>query len=406
MARPVAMTLGEIEQAAVAGRGVVRETLVLTARSLSELAGTQLLLKAENLQRTGSFKIRGAASKLATLPEGQRRAGVVAASAGNHAQGVALASGQAGVPCCVVMPAQASLTKIAATRAYGAEVVLHGANFSEAERHARAIAEERGRAFIPAFDDRAVIAGQGVVGLELCRQAAGFDQVLVPVGGGGLIAGVATAVKALQPSVKVIGVQVEAAPAAARSFASGRRARTVPLPTIADGVAVGQPGRLSFQVMSRLVDEVVTVTDTDVAWAIALLLERAKLLVEGAGALGLAALLNGVVRGEGKTSAVVLSGGNIDPVLLGRVLDHGLARQGRVATLTVCLQDAPARLSEMLDVVAAAGANVADVTHQRQGPGIPLGHVRAEIVAETADAEHAERLRTRLRSAGFDLIAS
>ncbi len=404
MARRPALTLGDIQRAAEVVSTVAHETPLLTSRTLSELTGAQLLLKAENLQRTGSFKIRGASFKLSTLSASQRTAGVVAASAGNHAQGVALAAADAGIPCRVVMPVQASMTKVAATRAYGAEVILHGATFDEAQRRARDLAEDQGLTLIPAFDDVTVIAGQGVVGLELCRQAPDFDMVIVPVGGGGLISGIATAVKALRPGTLVVGAQVEAATVAAQSFASGRRTSVTPQPTLADGVAVGQPGAIPLRIMRDSVDEIVTVTDREVAWAIALLLERTKLLVEGAGAVGLAALLSGRVRAAGKTVAVVLSGGNIDPVLLGRILDHGLARQGRFVLLNIILPDAPGGLSRVLRLVADAGANVVDIVHHRHGPEVLLGRVRVEILAETGDQEHVARLTKQIRSAGFDLL--
>lgn len=404
MARRDELALEDILRAAEVVATVAHETPLLTSRTLSDLAGARLLLKAENLQRTGSFKVRGASFKLSTLSARQRRAGVVAASAGNHAQGVALAATEAGIACRIVMPLHASLTKVAATRAYGAEVILHGTTFDEAQRHARDLADDGGLTLIPAFDDVAVIAGQGVVGLELCRQASEFDVVIVPVGGGGLISGVATAVKALRPGTMVVGAQVDAAPAAARSFDSGRRTRVGPEATLADGVAVGQPGSIPFRIMQRSVDQMVTVTDREVAWAIALLLERTKLLVEGAGAVGLAALLSGQVRAAGKTVAVILSGGNIDPLLLGRVLDHGLARQGRFVLLNIDLPDVPGGLSGALRVVAEAGANVVDIVHHRHGPEVLLGRVRVEIVAETGDHEHVARLAAQLRSAGYELM--
>ena len=297
------------------------------------MSGAQIFLKAENLQRTGSFKIRGATVRISGLTTEQRRLGVVAASAGNHAQGVARASQLAGVPCTVVMSKGTSLAKLEATRNYGAQVVLHGENFDQAQEYAFGLAQEDGRTFIPAFDDLQVIAGQGTVGLEIWQDLPDVDAVVVPVGGGGLISGVALAVKELRPGAKVYGVQVEASPGAALAFQRGHRRSVPPEPTIADGIAVGQPSSLTFELMNTYVDDIVTVSEEEVAHAMVLLLERAKLLVEGAGAVGLAALLAERLPCRGQKVAVLLSGGNLDPLLLARILDHGLAHAGRYLVL-------------------------------------------------------------------------
>lgn len=395
------VTKEDIQRAAEVVKPVARETPILTSRSLDDLVGCHVLFKAENLQRTGSFKVRGATHKIATLTAEQRARGVIAASAGNHAQGVALAARQLGVHSLIVMPQGASLNKIKATQSYGAEVLLHGDSYDDAETKAHALAAERGLAFLHAFDDHVVIAGQGTLGLELCHQVDDMDTVVVPVGGGGLIAGVATAVKSLRPHVKVIGVQVEAAPAVARSFHAKRRIIVKATPTIADGIAVGKPGVLPLKIMRHCVDDVVTVTEEEVAWAMVLLLERAKLLVEGAGAVGLAALLSGRLATADKKVVTVLSGGNVDSSLLWRVLDNGLARQGRLLLLSIRLRDVPGQLAQLLKVLADTGANVLEVTHHRRGLRIPPGYANVEIVVETRDPEHAALLTQRLEEHNY-----
>ncbi|MBI2165351.1 MAG: threonine ammonia-lyase, partial [Chloroflexi bacterium] len=378
------------------------ETPLHSSKSLSELLGCRLLLKAENLQRTGSFKVRGAAYRMSFLSADERRRGVIAASAGNHAQGVALAAQDAGVPCMIVMPQGASIAKVKATQAYGAAVDLFGHSFDEAMRRARELARERGLTLVHAFDDPAVVAGQGTLALELCRQTGDLDLVVVPVGGGGLIAGMATVLKTLLPKVRVIGVQAEAAPAVVHSFAAKEKRSVRPASTIADGIAVGEPGELPWRIMRRYVDDVVAVPEEEIAWAMVLLLERAKLLVEGAGAVGLAALLGGHIATRGQTTAVVLTGGNIDPLLLSRVLDHGLARQGRFLVLWVPLSDVPGQLAGLLSVVAETGANVVEVIHQRRGAYISPGQALVELIVETRDAGHASLLMERLRERGYE----
>ena len=287
------VTLKDIQKAAQRLEGVVYRTPLEYSRTFSQMAGCHVLLKLENLQRTGSFKVRGAYNWMSALPRAHRVRGVIAASAGNHAQGVALAAREAGVPCTIVMPEEASMAKVAATQGYGATVLLYGSNYDEAATHATDLAREQGMAQVHGFDDDLVIAGQGTIGLELLHQAPDLEAVLVPVGGGGLIAGIAVALKESRPEIQVIGVQVKAAPAAVESVAMGRRVQVVPSATIADGIAIARPGRRPFTLMARYVDRLVTVEEEEVAHSILLLLERAKLVVEGAGAAGLAALLAG-----------------------------------------------------------------------------------------------------------------
>ena len=281
----------------------------MPARSLGQLAGCELLLKAENLQRAGSFKVRGAANKIAFLSPDQKASGVIAASAGNHAQGVALAASNLGIPCTIVMPTGASIPKVEATRGYGAKVLLQGDDFDQSQRHSRRVMRENGMTLIPAFDDPEIIAGQGTIGLEMLEQVEALDTVVVPVGEGGLISGIGLAIKETSPGIKVIGVQAEAATAVADSYKANRRITVKGQATVADGIAVGTPGRITLPLVSRYVDDMVVVEEDEITQAMMLLLERGKLLVEGAGAVGLAAVLGGRIQVAGKKAAVVLSGG-------------------------------------------------------------------------------------------------
>jgi len=395
------VTIADVRRAAGPVYGVAHRTPLLQSRALSERFGAPILVKAECLQHTGSFKVRGAANRLAALTPAERSRGVVAASAGNHAQGVAVAAGALGISATVVMPEGAALAKVQATLGYGAKVVFHGADFGEAEVRARAIAREEGRVLVPAFDDPAVIAGQGTLGLEIAEECASARLVLVPVGGGGLIAGVALALKASLPDVEVIGVQTAAAPTAARSFRSGERTRVHPAPTIADGVAVPEPGEVTLPLIRRYVDDIVTVGEESIAQAIALLLERTKLVVEGAGALGIAALIEGKVGTRGRTTVAVLSGGNIDINVLATIVQHGLLEAGRYLTLTAGLEDRPGMLARLLALIAATGANVLEVNHIRQGIHIPVRGVEVRLLLETRDAAHIEELSARLRAEGY-----
>ena len=379
---------------------------MLPAHSLGGLAGCDLLLKAENLQRAGSFKVRGAANKIAALTPEQKATGVIAASAGNHAQGVALAAGNLGIPCTIVMPSGASLPKVEATRGYGATVLLQGDDFDQAQKHARHLMRENGATFIPAFDDPAIIAGQGTIGLEMLEQAEDLDAVIVPVGGGGLISGIGLAIKETRPGVKVIGVQAEAATALVDSYKANRRLTVRGKATVADGIAVGTPGRLTLPLVRQYVDELVVVEEAEITQAMMLVLERGKLLVEGAGAVGLAAVLGGKVQIAGKKVAVVLSGGNVDAHLIARMVEHGLAHAGRYLVLRVMVEDRPGRLSRLLSIVSGTEANVLDIGHLRHAPSVHLGQVEIQLTLETRNNAHAEEVRARLREAGYTLYES
>ncbi|MER7275452.1 threonine ammonia-lyase [Dactylosporangium sp. NPDC000244] len=394
------VTLAEIEAARHLLAGVTRLTPVEPSRPLTAKLGGPAWLKCENLQRAGSFKVRGAYVRLARLSAEERRRGVVAASAGNHAQGVALAAGLLGISSTVYMPHGAPLPKIAATKGYGAAVEFAGSTVDEALVAAKEFAERTGAVFIHPFDHPDVIAGQGTVALEILEQVPEVKTVITGVGGGGLISGLAVGIKALRPDVRVIGVQAADAAAFPPSLAQGRPVRLENFGTIADGIAVGRPGDITFEHVAKLVDEVVTVTEEDISRALLMLLERGKMVVEPAGSVGVAALLAGVVTVRTPVVAV-LSGGNIDPMLMLRVIEHGLAAAGRYLTFTVRCGDRPGHLAKLLTYIAEQGANVVDVAHRRQDSRLQLGEVELGLSVETRGSEHSDRLVNALRSAGY-----
>jgi threonine dehydratase len=395
------ISLLDITAAASRLAGVVRRTPLLESRTWGRVAGAPLFLKAENLQRTGSFKIRGASNLIALLPEEERRRGVIAASAGNHAQGVAVAATSAGVPSVVVMPEAAAFAKVEATRGYGAEVVLAGRDYQEAYEAMERLARERGLTAVPAFDDERIIAGQGTVGLEILADLPDVELVVVPVGGGGLAAGIASAVKSLRPGVAIVGVQASAAAAAAVAFRGEAPPARGPKPTIADGIAVRRPGGLTLPILRRLLDDIVCVDEEAISEAMVGLMEFSKLVVEGAGAVGIAALLRGLIPVRGRKTAAVLSGGNLDFNLLARIVEHGLSVSGRYLTVRVAIDDRPGQLAEAVGLLAATGANVLDVQHRRTGSHLTFGEVEVEFLVETRNAAQAEEVFSSLRAAGF-----
>lgn len=399
-ARPV--TLGDVRRARETLSGVARVTALESSRHLSGLVGAPVRLKCENLQRTGSFKIRGAYVRIAALTPPERAAGVVAASAGNHAQGVALAASLLGVRSTVFMPEGAQLPKVAATREYGAEVRACGRGLDEALDAARAWAERTGAVLVHPYDHPDIVAGQGTVGLEILEQCPEVRTVVVAVGGGGLIAGIAVAVKALRPDVRIVGVQAAGAAAYPPSLAAGHPVAVAHPATMADGINVGRPGEVPFRIVARLVDEVRTVSEDGIAAALLLCLERAKLVVEPAGASPVAALLADPGSFRGPVVAV-LSGGNVDPLLLQRVLRHGMAAAGRFLSLRLPLPDRPGALAALLEVVSAADANVVDVVHERTDPRLGLTEAEVELHLETAGPEHRAEVREALRAAGYPL---
>ena len=390
--------LDDIQRARTVIDGVVTPTPVLSAGAISRWTGTRVLLKAENLQRTGAFKLRGAVNRMATLTAEERARGVVAASAGNHAQGVALAATALGVSSRVYMPVDAPLAKQVATADYGAEVVLVGETFEES--YAAARADPDGRVLVPPFDDEAIIAGQGTIGLELLEQAPGADTIVVPLGGGGLLSGIAVAVKALRPDIRVIGVQAAGCAAWPPSLAAGRPVVIERGTTIADGIAVQRPGDITFPLVQQFVDEVVEVTEDEICRAVVVLLERGKLMVEGAGAAGLAAMLAGKITA--REAVCVLSGGNLDAGMMQVIVRFGLTRNGRFLRLRTQMPDRPGALKRLTDLFAENRVNILDIDYHRDG-AIELGvnDVRVLISIETRDFEHGERVIELISAAGY-----
>jgi threonine dehydratase len=390
-----------VRRAAGAGAGIIRETPVLSSGTLSERAGAIVALKAENLQRTGSFKLRGALAKIAALGDACA-AGLVTGSAGNHAQAVAYAARARGLRCEVFMPEGASIAKVEAASALGATVLLRGATVDESLAAARSRAEQAGLAFVHPFDDPDVIAGQGGLGLELLEQVPDIGAVIVPVGGGGLISGVAVALKSVRPEIEVIGVQVATCAPFPASLAAGKPVAVDSALTIADGIAVKRPGALTLALIERWVDRIVVVEEDEVAEAMVFLLERAKLVVEGAGAVGVAALVSGQVKLAGSgTTVVILSGGNVDAGLLEQVARRHETQAGRRLVLLARLPDRPGSLARLLTLVAERGANLLDVQHIREGIDLHVRETAVQLVLETRGSAHAEQVADAVRNAGY-----
>ena len=381
--------------------GTIYETPCPYSETLSALTGARVFVKLENLQMTGSFKERGAANLLLQLSPDERRRGVVAASAGNHGLAVAFHAARLGVSSVIVMPEWAPLAKVTAARRRGAEVVLHGDNFDEAYARAREIEAARDLVFVHPFDDPRVIAGQGTIGLELLEQVPGLDAVLVPVGGGGLLGGVALAVKTERPAVQVIGVQAQEVPGMASALAAGTRVTVPAATTIADGIAVRRVGEHTFDLARRHADRVVTVAEEEIANAILLLLEIEKTVVEGAGAVPLAALANRRVALEGRTVALVISGGNIDVNVIARIIERGLVKDGRLVRLRVRLRDRPGALARLTALVAEARANVLRIEHDRAFSRAPVGDTEVELTLETSGPPQIEAIKRHLAEAGY-----
>jgi threonine dehydratase len=388
-----------------AALGRIRDRIYLSpcARSetLSRLSGTEAWLKLENLQMTGAYKERGALNKLLLLSEADRARGLIAASAGNHAQGVAYHGGRLGVATTIVMPETTPIMKVANTRAHGARVVLHGANYDEAYAEARRLERSEGLTFIHPFDDEQIIAGQGTIGLELLDQVPDLDAVLVPVGGGGLISGVAVALKASRPSIRVFGVEAELIPCMKAAVEAGQLVTLEPSSTLADGIAVKRAGELTFAHVQRYVDEMVTVSEEEIASAILYLLEKEKAVVEGAGAVAVAALMNRSLPGlAGKRVAAVISGGNIDVNLIARIIERGLVKDGRLVRVSVNLLDKPGQLAVVSTIIAGARANVIEVHHTRAFAS-RFGGTTLQLTLETRGTEHVEEILAALRAEGY-----
>ena len=371
------------------------------SHDLSELAGLPLYLKLENLQRTGSFKERGALNKLLTLNEVERKRGVITASAGNHAQGVAFHASMLGVRAQIVMPLATPQIKVAATRGFGAEIVLHGARYDEACEDAMRRCHAEARTFIHPFDDAEVISGQGTIGLELLDQVPGLEAVVVPIGGGGLIAGLGCALKEINPKIRVIGVEPEKLPSMLRAREAGHPVTISPEATVADGIAVRRAGDLTLPLVSRYVDEIVTVDDEEVASAILLLLEQEKTLAEGAGAAALAAVVQSKTNLKPRRTVVLVSGGNIDVSLLAKIIERGLVKDGRLLRIRVYLQDRPGALHALTDILAGQRANIVETVHNRAYYGVSLGETVIDVTLETRGASHIAAISHVLREAGF-----
>ncbi|MDP9883273.1 threonine dehydratase [Sinomonas atrocyanea] len=407
----LAVTLDDVVAAQELLEGIIAKTPIEQSRALGTQIGGEVFFKCENLQRAGSFKVRGAYVRMARLSESEKRRGVVAASAGNHAQGVASAAKRLGIRARIYMPLGVALPKLQATRSHGAEVVLHGHNVDEALAEAKRFADETGAVFVHPFDNADVVSGQGTIGLEILEQVPDVDTVLMGVGGGGLLAGVTVALKAkaaeLGREIRVIGVQAENAAAYPPSLAADA---VVPLPkvaTMADGIAVGLPGQIPFSIIRELVDDVVTVSEDSLARALIFLLERAKLVVEPAGAVGVAALMDGKLAELGidaKKTVVILSGGNIDPMLMLKVIQRGLSAAGRFLTVRMMLDDRPGSLATISRIIAENDANVTGVDHTRVGGSIAMGDVAITIDMETKGHEHSDQVLRALRAEGFQPI--
>ncbi len=395
----MSVSLEDIRAAAATLHGQVVDTPCLHSRTLSEITGAEIHLKFENHQFTASFKERGALNKLASLAPGAARRGVIACSAGNHAQGVAYHAARLGIPATIVMPRHTPFVKVEHTRRHGAEVILHGENFDEAKAHSLALAESRGLTLVHPYDDERVIAGQGTIALEMLRERPELDLLLVPVGGGGLIAGMATAAKAVKPAIEVMGVQTARFPSMHHAL------RGTPAvfgaSTIAEGIAVKEPGRLTREIAARLVSDVALVDEGDIEQAIVLLLEIEKTVVEGAGAASLAAILREPARFRGRRVGLVLTGGNIDPLVLSEIIERGMVRAGRLARVRVEVRDLPGALAKVTACIAELNANIEEVHHQRAFTHLAVQNAEVDLVLKTRSHEHVGEIVAALAAAGF-----
>ena len=396
------ISVEKVKHAAKMLKGKVIRTPLIHSPSLSEMFGGEIYLKLENLQKTGSFKIRGATHYILTNKDKIGPGGVVAASAGNHAQGVALAARQARIPATIVMPEWASISKQEGTRGYGGEVVIEGKSLGESLKKAEEIAKE-GKTFIHPFDDPDIITGQGTIGLEILEDLKEIDMIIVPIGGGGIISGIASLVKSIKPTINVIGVQSKACPSAYESYHRGEITKVSSEYSIADGISVKQVGTLNFDMIRKFVDDVVLVEEDHIAAAILLLLERKKILAEGSGAVSLAALLNGSVKVPRESRVVLLiSGGNVDSSLLGRILSQGLLKHGRIMRIRVRLSDTPGSLSQLLIIISALKANVLHIYHDRNARNLPIYVTHVDLELETRGPEHVEEMVQKLSLAGYE----
>lgn len=401
------VTFADIQKAREHLKGIISPTEMTHSISASKLinqdaanAETEIYFKYENTQRTGSFKFRGAYNKISNLTPEEKARGVVASSAGNHAQGVALSASIAGVKATIVMPENASINKAAATRSYGANVVLHGEIYDEAFEHAQKLEKEKGFTFVHPYQDPYVIAGQGTIGIEILEKVPDLDTVIVPIGGGGLISGIALAVKTIRPNIRVIGVQSDRSPGMAYMFRKETLAHIKRTPTIADGIAIKNPSPAMYEnFISKYVDEVVTVSDDEIAEAIVFLMERTKAVSEGSGAAAMAAIMNRPLK-LGKKCCVIISGGNIDLNIVSKIIDRGQILRGRLCELSVIVDDLPGNLNRLTEAIAGQKANILEVRHDRVSQGLSLRETRIDFVLETTSIEHVERIKKALEGTG------
>ena len=397
------ISAAEIRKAAGVLKGHVIRTPLVYSPTFSRLAGFEVYLKLENLQATGSFKIRGATYKILTELDRIGKAGVVAASAGNHAQGVALAASRAGLPSTIIMPEWASISKQEATRGYGGKVILEGQSLADSIKKALELSKD-GKTFIHPFDDPSIIAGQGTIGLEIIEEMPDVGLIAVPVGGGGLVAGISVAAKAGRPGIRIIGVQAEACPSALKAVETGKRITVEAFRSIADGITVKQIGRLPFDVVRKEVDQIVLASEDRIAEAVIMLLERKKVLAEGAGAVCVAALLSGAIKAPAETKAVlVVSGGNIDISLLDRVIRKGMSRKGRIMRFSVRMDDVPGALAKLLGIIAGVKANVLQIYHNRGGADMSIHQSEVELEIETRNFDHIREIEAVLNQTGYDI---
>lgn len=398
------VTLEMVREAQARLQGVAHKTTLTHTRSISEMSGCDVFLKLENLQRTGSFKLRGAYNKVASLTPAEREKGVIAASAGNHAQGVAMAATAYGCKSTICMPAHAPLAKVAATRGYGADVVLHGDFFDEAAAKAAELAAEHGYTFVHPFNDPQVIAGQGTISLEILDDLPDVDAIVAPIGGGGLISGIAIAAKSIRPDIKIIGVQASNMPSMKVSVAAGAVTTVDGKASLADGITVKTPGDLTFDICRQYVDDIVTVDESEIATAILWLIERAKLVSEGAGAVPTAALMSGKIPSlNGKKVAALVSGGNIDVINVARIINNGLIQTWRKVYFSTIMPDKPGELVKLLQLLAQLNVNILSVTHERTQHGLSMGYTVVSLEAETANEEHVRKMMETLQQHDYQV---
>ena len=400
------VTLNDVKKAQETIKGVVKETPVLESKTLSEMTGANVFYKCENLQKTGSFKVRGAVNTIANLTDVEKANGVIASSAGNHAQGVALGAQMTGIKATIVMPATAPLAKVTATKGYGAEVVLNGLVYDDAYAKAVEIQKETGATFLHPFNDKYVIAGQGTIGLEILEQLDGkVDTILCPIGGGGIIAGIAVAAKGINPNIKIVGVQTANIPSMQESMKNGEVTTAFKSTTIADGIAVKTPGDVTFEIINELVDEVVVVEEDEIAQGMLFLMENQKVVAEGAGAVTTAALLSGkYVPKKDENVVCVISGGNVDVNTLYRVIGTALTKEARRYSFNTVIQDKPGGLAELTKIISEYDANILSANLSRSSMGGALGSLTAEMVLETFNHDHIDKLKVAITEAGFEIV--